>query len=141
MAHRHDHLNYLELIYYGLDNQNGIRYSNYNKSAERNADREIRVCPKCDKAYEIYSTGRIGRAGKRKYNQFNYKDFPKYGKEKEKCAICRKLDGEKVFFTWDRGSRTSIPIGRFCAGYKKENVRIRKKSKRLRGVGIKSINK
>ena len=128
MAHRHDHLNYLELIYYGLDNQNGIRYSNYNKSAERNADREIRVCPKCNKAYEIYSTGRIGRAGKRKYNQFNYKDFPKYGKEKEKCAICRKLDGEKVFFTWDRGSRTSIPISRFGAGYKKKNVWNKKKT-------------
>ena len=77
MAHRHDHLNYFELIYYGLDNQNGIRYSNYNKNAEKNADREIRICPKCDRVYQIYCLGH------RKYNQFNYKDFPRYGKGKE----------------------------------------------------------
>ena len=134
MAHRNDHLNYFELIYYGLDNQNGIRYSNYNRSAEKNADREIRICPKCDRVYQIYCLGH------RKYNQFNYKDFPRYGKEKEKCAICRKLDGEKIFFTWDRGHRTSVPISRFRPGYKERDFRSQSKSKRLGDMGIKSTN-
>ena len=65
MAHRHDHLTYLELIYYGLEYTNGIRYSNYNRSAERNADKIIRICPKCDRVYEIYCVGH------KKYNQYN----------------------------------------------------------------------
>ena len=134
MAHRYDHLNYLELIYYGLDYTNGIRYSSYNKNSERTADKIIRVCPDCDRVYEIYCVGH------KKYDQFNYKDFPKYGKEKEKCAECRRMDGEKVFFTWDRGSRTSIPISRFRPGYKKRNFRIQSKSERLGGMGTKSTN-
>ena len=31
---KNDHLNYLELIYYGKDCQNGMRYSDYNKNAK-----------------------------------------------------------------------------------------------------------
>ena len=135
MAHRHDHLTYLELIYYGLEYTNGIRYSNYNRSAERNADKIIRICPKCDRVYEIYCVGH------KKYNQYNYKDFPKYGKEKEKCAECRRVDGEEVFFTWDRGSRTSIPISRFCSGYKERDVRNKKKIKRPGSLGAKPTDR
>ena len=121
---KNDHLNYLELIYYGLDVQNGRRYSNYNKHTEVNADREIRICTKCDKVYEIYNVGQ------KKYVQFNYEDFPRIGKRKEKCAMCRRANGETAFFTWDRGSRTSIPISRFSLGYKKKIIRNEKKTKR-----------
>tara|TARA_R110002051_G_C8501481_1_gene464834 strand:+ start:276 stop:644 length:369 start_codon:yes stop_codon:yes gene_type:complete len=120
---KNDHLNYLELIYYGKDCQDGIRYSKYNKHSEKNADREIRICTKCDKVYEIYNVGQ------KKYVQFNYKDFPRIGKRKEKCAMCRRKNGETAFFTWDRGSRTSIPISRFSLGYKKKIIRNEKKTK------------
>jgi len=113
---KNDHLTYLELVYYGLDYQNGRRYSKYNKNTEVNADREIRICTQCDKVYEIYNVGQ------KKYVQFNYEDFPRIGKRKEKCPKCRRSDGEKTFFTWDRGSRTSIPISRFSLGHKKRTV-------------------
>ena len=131
---KNDHLTYLELIYYGLDCQNGVRYSNYNKSSQRRVDREVRICPKCDKVYEIYNVGQA------KYIQFNYEDFPRYGKGKEKCAICRLNDGEKVFFTWDRGGRTDIPIDRFRIGYKARDVRNKKIAKRPRSLGVESTN-
>ena len=121
---KNDHLNYLELIYYGKDCQNGMRYSDYNKNTERNADREIRICPKCDKVHQIYNVGQ------KKYVQFNYKDFPRIGKGKEKCAVCRLNDKEEVFFTWDSGGRTGIPISRFSIGYKEKNIRNKKKTKR-----------
>ena len=121
---KNDHLNYLELIYYGKDYQNGMRYSDYNKNTERNADREIRICPKCDKVHQIYNVGQ------KKYVQFNYKDFPRIGKGKEKCAVCRLNDKEEVFFTWDSGGRTGIPISRFSIGYKERNIRNKKKTKR-----------
>ena len=121
---KNDHLNYLELIYYGKDCQDGIRHSKYNKKTEKNADREIRICTKCDKVYQIYNVGQ------KKYVQFNYKDFPRIGKDKEKCALCRRNDGEKTFFTWDSGSRTSVPISRFSLGYKKKTIRNKKKAKR-----------
>ena len=121
---KNDHLNYLELIYYGKDCQNGMRYSDYNKNTERNADREIRICPKCDKVHQIYNVGQ------KKYVQFNYKGFPRIGKGKEKCAVCRLNDKEEVFFTWDSGGRTGIPISRFSIGYKERNIRNKKKTKR-----------
>ena len=132
---KNDHLNYLELIYYGKGCQNGMRYSDYNKNAERNADREIRICTKCNKVHQIYNVGQG------KYIQFNYKDFPRLGKGKEKCAICRRSDGEKTFFTWDRGNRTELPISKFSLGYKERTIRNKKKTKRPGELGVKSINK
>jgi len=113
-------MNYLELIYKGLDDRNGIKYSNFNRHTEINTDREIKICTKCDKVYEVYALG----GGN--YEQFNYIDFPRYGKQKEKCAECRKLDGEKIFFTWNRGHRTTLPISRFRARYKKQDLRFKK---------------
>ena len=92
---KNDHLNYFELVYYGKDCQNGLKYSKYNRKAEKNVDREIRICNKCDKVYEIYNVGQ------RKYVQFNYENFPRIGKNKEKCAICRRSDGEKVYLSVD----------------------------------------
>ena len=132
---KNDHLTYLELVYYGLDVQNGRRYSDYNKNTEKNADREIRVCTKCDRVHQIYNVGQ------KKYVQFNYKDFPRIGKDKEKCAICRRNDGEKTFFTWDSGSRTSIPISRFSIGPKEKIIRNKKKTKRPGELGVGKINK
>ena len=132
---KNDHLNYLELIYYGKDCQNGLKYSKYNRKAEKNVDREIRICNKCDKVYEIYNVGQ------KKYVQFNYEDFPRIGKNKEKCAICRRADGEKTFFTWDRGSRTSIPISKFSLGYKERTVRNKNETKRPGELGVGEINK
>ena len=83
----------------------------------------ILIIIKCDKVHQIYNVGQ------KKYVQFNYKDFPRIGKRKEKCAICRRADGEKTFFTWDGGGRTSIPISRFSLGYKERTVRNKKKTK------------
>ena len=120
---KNDHLNYFELIYYDLESDRDVKPSNYNKGAERNADREIKICIKCDKVYEIYNVGQ------QKYNQFNYKDFPRIGKQKEKCALCRIEDGEKTFIAWHRGACTEIPISRFRPGCKKGNVRIKEKAK------------
>ena len=90
---KNEKLNYLELVYYGFENRDGVKYSNFNRHTEINTDREIKICTKCDKVYEVYALG----GGN--YEQFNYLDFPRYGKQKEKCAECRKLDGEKIFFT------------------------------------------
>ena len=120
---KHDHLNYLESISLGLDfdYRNGVKHSGYNKGSEKNADREIKICTKCDKVYEIYNVGQG------KYNQFNYKDFPRFGKQKEKCAICRDSDGEETFIAWHRGACAEIPISRFRTGYKEGAVRIKEK--------------
>ena len=131
---KNDHLNYFELIYHGLDCSDRKRHSNYNKGSEKNTDREIKICTKCDKVYEIYNVGQG------KYNQFNYKDFPRFGKQKEKCAICRADDGEETFIAWHRGACTAIPISRFRPGYKEGNVRIKKEAKRFGDLGIESIN-
>jgi len=121
---KNDQLTYLELIYYGLDCTTGIKYSGYNKGAEKNADREIKVCTKCEKVYEIHGIG------KGNYDQLNYENFPKLGKKKEKCGICRVSDGQTTFIAWHRGSSTNISVSRFRPGYKKTNVRIKKKTKR-----------
>jgi len=120
---KHDHLSYLESISLGLDfdYRNGVKHSGYNKGSEKNADREIKICTKCDKVYEIYNVGQG------KYNQFNYKDFPRFGKQKEKCAICRDNDGEETFIAWHRGACAEIPISRFRTGYKEGAVRIKEK--------------
>ena len=120
---KHDHLNYLESISLGLDfdYRNGVKHSGYNKGSEKNADREIKICTKCDKVYEIYNVGQG------KYNQFNYKDFPRFGKQKEKCAICRDKDGEENLIAWHRGACAEIPISRFSTGYKEGAVRIKEK--------------
>jgi len=133
---KHDHLNYLESISLGLDfdYRNGVKHSGYNKGSEKNADREIKICTKCDKVYEIYNVGQG------KYNQFNYKDFPRFGKQKEKCAICRDSDGEKTFIAWHRGACTEIPISRFRTGYKEGTVRIKEEAKRFGDLGVESIN-
>ena len=121
---KHDHLNYLESISLGLDfgYRNGVKHSGSNRGSGKNADREIKICIKCDKVYEIYNVGQG------KYNQFNYKDFPRRGKQKEKCATCRKNDGEETFIAWHRGACTEIPISRFRPGYKEKNVRDKEKT-------------
>ena len=96
------------------------RYDGNSSYTSLAADKDIKICPKCNKVWEIYNIG----CGK--YTQFSYKDFPKYKKGRDKCARCRLDDGETFFTAWDRGKSKRIPFTRFNIRYKERDVRAQK---------------
>ena len=55
----------------------------------RNTDARVRFCVKCRKCWEYLS---IDTNSRKKREVRYYKDFPTYGKEKQKCDRCK---GEK----------------------------------------------
>jgi hypothetical protein len=119
---KNDEFTYFEMVYYGLDRSDRKRHSGYNKGSEKNVDRDIRICPECDKVYEVYGVGQGV------YNQFNYVNFPRFGKLKEKCANCREENGEKTFIVWHRSSASTHPMSMFRSGYKKVRLNNKKRS-------------